>query len=187
VRRCPLAEANSPAQAFRVLAVPRLADKATAHTSTESLERAKAYVRATQYEPKRGFVGIASATAAMVSVLVAEPAGDVRRDWQAADVTVDINSLLREEIVVPVGANVSVSGRWSAERRALVPGAIGEGELGATLVTGTAAKLGSDGSSELPWSVLSVALTTVLLFLFGATLVWLSRSGQLAEWWRGHQ
>jgi hypothetical protein len=94
---------------------------------------------------------------------------------------------LREEIVVPVGATVSVSGRWSSERRALVPGAIGDGELGATLVTGTAAKLGSDGSSELPWSVLSVALTTVLLLLVGATLVWLSTSGHIAEWWRTHQ
>ncbi len=104
---------DSPAHAFRVMAVPRLADEATEHTSTESLERAKAYVAATQYEPKHGLAGIASATAAMVSELVTEPAGDVRRDWRAADVDVDINSLLRKEIVVPVGAIVSVSGRWS--------------------------------------------------------------------------
>lgn len=178
---------DSPAQTFRVIATPRLGDKATQHTSTESLERAKAYAAATHYEPKRGFVGIASATAAMFSELVAEPAGDVRRDWQAADVNLDINSLLREEIVVPVGATVSVSGRWSSERRALVPGAIGDGELGVTLVTGAAAELGRDGSSELPWSAASVAVTGVLLLLMGGALVWLSTNGQIAQWWGPHQ
>jgi hypothetical protein len=178
---------DSPAQTFRVIATPRLADKATQHTSTESLERAKAYVAATHYEQKRGFMGLASATAAMFSELVAEPAGDVRRDWQAADVTLDINSLLREEIVVPVRAIVSVAGRWSSERRALVPGEIGDGELGVTLVTGTAVELGRDGSSELPWSALTVAVTGALLLLVGAALVWLSTTGQIAQWWGPHQ
>jgi hypothetical protein len=175
---------DSPRHAFRVMAVPRLADEATQHDSSESRERVKAFVAATRYEPKRAFVGIASAAAAMFSELVTEPSGDVRRDWQAADVNVDINTLLMEEIVVPVGATVSVSGRWSTERRAIVPGEIGEGELGVTLVTGTAEELGRGGSSELPSSALSVAVTATLLLLAGAVLVWLSTTGQIAEWWR---
>lgn len=83
-----------------------------------------------------------------------------------------------------VGATVSVSGRWSAERGAIVPGEIGEGQLGVTLVTGAAEELGRDGSSELPWSVMSVAVTAALLLLAGAALVWLSTTGQIAEWWR---
>jgi hypothetical protein len=178
---------DSPRHAFRVIAAPQLGDKATRHDSRESRARAKAYVAATRYEPKRALVGIASAAAAMLSERVREPEGDVRRDWQAADVDIDIDALLMEEIVVPVGATVSVSGRWSAERRAILPGEIGEGQLGVTLVTGTAENLGRGGSSELPWSVLSVAVTAGGLLLVGAAVVWLSVTGQVAEWWRALQ
>jgi hypothetical protein len=183
---CRAFRIDSPSQAFRVIAVPQLADKATQHDSSESRQRAKAYVAATRYEPKRAIAGIASAAAAMFSELVTEPSGDVRRDWQAEDVNVDIDELLMEETVVPVGATVSVWGRWSAERGAIVPGALGEGELGVILATGTAEELGRGGSSELPSSVLSVAVTAVLLLLAGAALVWLSTTGQIAEWWRTH-
>ena len=174
---------DSPRHAFRVMAVPQLADEATQHDSSESRARAKSYIAATRYEPTRALAGVASAAAAMFRELITEPAGDVRRDWQAADVRIDIDTLLMEETVVPVGATVSVSGRSSAERCAIVPGEIGEGELGVTLVTGTAEELGRSGSSELPWSALSVAVTAAVLLLAGAALVWLSTTGQIAEWW----
>jgi hypothetical protein len=170
--------------AFRVMAMPRLADRATQHESSESRARAKVYVAATRYEPKQGLVGIASAAAAMFGELAKEAAGDVRRDWQLAGADVDIDKLRMEEIVVPVGATVSVSGRWSAERRAIVPGEMGEGQVGVTLVSGAAEELGGAGSSELPWSPLSVAVTAAVLLLIGAASVWLSISGEIGRWWR---
>ena len=108
----------------------------------------------------------------------------MRRDWQAANIPFGIDALLREETVVPVGATVSVSGRWSAARGVIVPGEMAEGQLGLTLVTGTAEELGRSGRSQLPWSVLSVAVTAALLLLVGGALVWLSSSGQIAAWWR---
>lgn len=175
---------DTPKYAFRVMAMPRLADPATQHESTESRARAQAYVAATRYEPKQALVGMASAAAAMLGELVNEPAGDVRRDWQLAGVDIDIDKLRLEEIVVLVGATVSVSGRWSAERRAIVPGEMSEGQLGVTLVSGAAEELGRGGASELPWSPLSVAVTAALLLLVGAAGVWLSITGQIAQWWR---
>jgi hypothetical protein len=110
----------------------------------------------------------------------------VRHDWQAADINIDIAKLRMEEIIVPLGATVSVWGRWSAERRAIVPGAMAEGQLGLTLVTGTAEELGRGGSSELPSSVLGVVVTAAAFFLAGAAIVWLTTTGQIAEWWRAH-
>jgi hypothetical protein len=175
---------DSAGHAFHVVAVPQLADKATQHDSNESLERVQAYVAATRFEPKAALAGIASAAATTFGELLAEPAGDVRRDWQAAHIPFGIDALLREETVVPVGATVSVSGRWSAARGAIVPGEMAEGQLGLTLVTGTAEELGRGGRSQLPWSVPSVAFTAALCLLAGAALVWLSSSGQMAEWWR---
>lgn len=177
---------DSPRHAFRVIALPQLADRATQHRSNESRARAKAYVAATRYEPKHALAGIASTAAAMFGELTTEPSGDVRHDWQAAGVNVDLDTLLMEEIAVPVGATVSVSGHWSAERRAIVPGDIGEGQVGVTLVTGSAEELGRSGRSELPWSALTVAVTGALLLLAGSALVWLSTTGWIADWWRTH-
>jgi hypothetical protein len=175
---------DSPRQAFRVLAVPQLGDAATKQTSSEARERAKSYVATTRYEVKQAMLGIASSVAAMVGSIVTEPSGDVRRDWQAEGVTIPIETLLMEETVVPVGATVSVSGRWSAERRAIVPGELGEGQLGVTLVTGAADRLGREGAAELPSSSLSVAVGGVALVAVGAALVWFSTTGQIADWWR---
>jgi hypothetical protein len=177
---------DSPTHVFRVMAVPRLADKATQQDSSEARERVKAYVAATGYEPKRAMVGIASAAATMFNELVTEPSGDLRHDWQAADIDIDIDKLRMEEIIVAVGATVSVWGRWSAERRAIVPGAMAEGQLGLTLVTGAAEELGRSGSSELPSSVLGVVVTAAAFLLAGAAIVWLTTTGQIAEWWRAH-
>lgn len=178
---------DTPRQAYRVVAVPQLADAPVQHQASDARARANAYVAATRYEPKRALAGLASATVTMFGELIAEPSGDVRRDWQAPDVSFGIDELLMEEIVVPIGATVSVSGRWSIERRAIVPGQIDEGGLGVTLVTGPAEALGQSGASELPSSALSVTVMAAVSLLLGAGLVWLSRSGQIADWWRAQR
>jgi hypothetical protein len=120
----------------------------------------------------------------MIGELTAEPAGPVRRDWQATGIDFPFEKLRIEEHVVAVGTTVSVSGHWSAERGAIVPGDIGDGDVGLTLVAGGAEELGRSGAAELPFSVLSVAATAAVSLALGATLVWLSQTGQIAEWWR---
>jgi hypothetical protein len=175
---------DSPTQAFRIVAVPQLADEMTPHDSADAKTRAKAYVAATRFEPKRAMIGVLSTVATSFKELAAEPSGEVRRDWMAEDTNIGVDALRLEETVVPVGATVSVAGRWSAERRAIVPGQIGEAELGVTLVGGPAENLWRAGSSGLPWSRVSVALTAVLLLSAGSTLLWLSTTGRIAEWWR---
>ena len=177
---------DSAAHSFRVIAVPQLRDTPTQHTSDEARARAKRYLAVTRFEPGRALAGIAASVADMVKAAINEPSGDVRRDWQAEGVTVDVDSLPIEETVVAVGSTVSIAGRWSSERRAIVPGELAEGELGVTVVSGPAEGLGQSGASELPSSVWSVALTAVLLLAAGAGIVWLSLTGQLAAWWQAH-
>ena len=140
-----------PRSTFPVLAVPRLSNKVTrAHLAlNRSSARRRTGGHALRAEEwARGHcVGHGNASSASSSRSRRATCGATGRLLIS---TVDIDKLRREETVVPVGAYVSVSGRWSSERRALVPGAMGDGELGATLVTGTAEKLERDGSSALP-------------------------------------
>ena len=175
---------DSPTRAFRIVAVPQLGDDAAPHDSTESKARAKSYVASTRFEPMQAMAGVLSTVATTFKELRTEPSGEVRRDWRAEGNERDVDSLLMDETVVPVNATVSVSGRWSAARQAIVPGELSEGALGVTLVTGDAEKLGTGGASELPWSAWRVALTGALFLAAGAALVWLSITGRLAEWWR---
>jgi hypothetical protein len=175
---------DSPSRAFRIIAMPRLVAEATQHDSAEARERARSHVAATRFEPKEALGGIASSAATMVSELTSEPVGPVRRDWQATGIDFPFEELRIEENVVPLGATVSVSGRWSSERGAIVPGDIGDGDVGLTLVAGGAEELGRSGAAELPFSAWSVAATAAVSLVLGAALVWLSQTGQIAEWWR---
>jgi hypothetical protein len=50
---------ESPSRTFRIIAVPRLVDKDTQHESSESRDRAQAYVAATEFEQKHALAGIA--------------------------------------------------------------------------------------------------------------------------------
>jgi hypothetical protein len=174
---------DSASQAIHVLAVPWLADEPTEHDSTEARTRAQSYVAASSFEPKRALPGILSTVATTFSELVAEPSGDVRHDWRMDGVDFSFDSLLIEETVLAVGTTASIAGRWSVERRAIVPGEPGKGETRVTVVTGGPDELGRHGASELPWSARSVAITAAGLLLAGAALVWLSTTGRIAAWW----
>jgi hypothetical protein len=175
---------DSPSHAYRVMAFPQMLDKTTSYDSPEARARARAYVAATPSEPMDALVGVASSAASILSEILHEPSGDTRRDWRAANVNVDIEKLQMEENLVPVGATVSVSGRWSAERGAIVPGVMGEGQIGVTLVAGPAENLGQSGASELPSSVMSVAVTGAMMLSIGGAIAWLASTGRIAEWWR---
>ena len=175
---------DSPGHAYRVMAFPQIADRPNQYTSPDARERARAYVAATSSEPMDALMGVASSAASIFKEIVNEPSADTRRDWRAANASVDFDKLHMEENSVPVGATVSVSGRWSAERGAIVPGVAAEGQLGVTLVVGPAERLGESGASELPSSVLSVALTGVVMIALAGATVWLAISGRIAEWWR---
>jgi hypothetical protein len=175
---------DSPSHAYRVIAFPQMADDSDEHESAESRERAKAYVAATRFEPMQAMMGMASSVAAIFKEIVTEPSGETRRDWRAESATVDLDKVHIDENVVPIGATVSVSGRWSVERGAIVPGTIGEGQIGVTLVKGPAENLGQGGASELPSSPLSVAVTAVVMLSIAGAIVWFTTTGRVAEWWR---
>jgi hypothetical protein len=163
---------DAPSARFRVLAVPLLGDYARRHAGAAVIEQARQFVAATRFEDvSLGALGVAGTALQLARTIFTDEDGEARRDLRAADDLRDPETLILEETVLPVGETASVSGRWSAERAAIVVG----DELGASV----SAALGPPenlrrGPSEVPHSFGSYLMSAIVLTALGAGLVWFS-------------
>lgn len=170
---------DTDARALRVLAVPRLADAARRCLAPEDVERARRHVAAARFEDVRGgLVGALGTALELGSETFDDEDGESLRDWRTAGTDRDPASLFLEEAVVPVDSRVSVAGRWSAERQAIVPGPGGSAPGAVTVVTGGPERLA--GAHPLPSSPWGVAAAATLLTVAGGGIVWLALTGRLA-------
>lgn len=167
------------ARALRVLAVPRLADTARRCSAPDDVERARGYAAAARFEERGGgLAGVLGTALELSGEVFGDEDGESRRDWKKAGEERDPGTLSLEETVVPVDARVTVAGRWSAERQAIVPGP-GDPAVGAvTVVRGGPEGLGA--AHALPSSPASVAVAATLLTAAGAAIVGLALTGRLA-------
>jgi hypothetical protein len=170
---------DTDGRAVRVLAVPQLADDARPCSAPDDVERARQHVAATRFEDVAGGLAGAVGTALqMAGDVFGDEDGESRRDWRKAGDRPEPGALLLEETVLPVGARVTVAGRWSAERQAIVPASGGSTPGVVTVVTGGPERLAS--SHALPSPAWSVAVAATLLTAAGAGIVWLALTGRLA-------
>ena len=170
---------DTAGRAIRVMAVPQLADEATRLASADDVARARQHVGATRFEEVGADVLGALGTAfERAGEMFADEDGESRRDWRRKGDDRDPESLLLEETVLPVGATVTVAGRWSTDRQAVVPDSGEAGPSVVTVVTGPPERL-ARAAHALPSSAWSVAVAATLLTGLGAGLVWLAVTGHL--------
>jgi hypothetical protein len=172
---------DTAGRALRVMAVPQLADDAVRRATAADVERARQHVGAVRFEEVAGGpLGALGTALTLAGEVFGDEDGDSRRDWRRAGTDRDPATLLLEETALPVGATVTVSGRWSADRQAIVPASGGSGPGVVSVVTGGPERL-SRAANALPSSPWSVATVATLLTLAGAGIVWLARTGRLAQ------
>jgi hypothetical protein len=154
-----------------VSAVPRLLDPPQPCSRPEHLERARAWIRQTRFQQASGLPGAVGSAIAMAGTLLADDDGEARGDWSSGDAAADPATLLREEIVVPVGATVAIAGPWSAERHAIVPAADAPyASGGVMLVSGSVDTLLQHGPALPPGRAYTLVFALVLATLGGALL-----------------
>jgi hypothetical protein len=160
---------DGPTSRTRVLAVPRLLDKARIQTGTTVVERARGVVRATHFEEVQwntlGVVGTVFATA---REMFTDEDGEARHDWRRAGDDTDPSDLILEEAVLPVSGQASVHGTWSAERGAIVAGGDPSAAFGVSAALGPPDNLGD----TLPHSTVAYVVTATISTALGAGLVW---------------
>ena len=170
---------DTEGRALRVLAVPQLADDARPCSAPDDVERAREHVAAARFEEVAGGLAGALGTAfQMAGDVFGDEDGESRRDWRRAGDRPARGALRLGETGLPVGARVTVAGRWSAERQAIVPASGGSAPGVVTVVTGGPERLAS--SHALPSPAWSVAVAATLLTAAGAGIVWLAPTGRLA-------
>jgi len=79
-------------------------------------DRGTAFLNAATFEPL-GLTSIVS----VLSDLLADDDGAIRKDFRIGAAAVDLQGCTIEERIVPVGAVVTLLGRWSEERRGFAP------------------------------------------------------------------
>jgi hypothetical protein len=94
--------------------------------------------------------------------------GEARRDWRRSGDETDPSDLILEEAVLPVGAQASVHGTWSAERGAIVAGGDPSAAFGVSAALGPAENLGD----TLPHSTVAYVVTATISTALGAGMVW---------------
>lgn len=160
---------DAPTVRARVLAVPHLLTQAARLSGGQPLERARKLVGATPFEPVQGDVlGVVGTAFSMAHEMFTDEAGESRRDWQRSGDESDPADLLLEESVLPVGAQASVHGTWSAERGAIVAGGDSSTGFGVSAVLGPPENLGA----ALPRATGAYVATAVISTLLGAGMVW---------------
>jgi hypothetical protein len=159
---------DSAISRFRVLAVPLVERSAEERRGADAVERARRLVAATAFEPKAHLLGAIGSALSMVHDVFTDDDGEARRDWKAEGNERDPADLRLEETVLPVGAEASAHGTWSAERGGIVTtGAAGST---VTVVLGPPEKLTGVGSA--PHSYASYVVTSLVLTALGAGLLW---------------
>jgi hypothetical protein len=174
---------DTPSQALRVLAMPRLVDTPTRFEDVpDAIARTHAYLRATRSETGMPADDVLNAARTLTDELFTERGPDVRRDWRREGAPTDLSGLRIEEQVLPVDATASAWGLWSSDRGGIVPGALTSGTPGVAMAVGSPdGLLGKAGG--LPSSVWAVAAAGVVLLALGAALVWAARVGYVAQAW----
>jgi hypothetical protein len=163
---------DSASARLRVLAVPLLVDAPTRRSGDAALARARQWIASTRFEDvKGGLLGATRSALEVAHTVFTDEDGEERRDFRAAGDRRDPATLILEETLLPEKQVVSVAGRWSAERRAIVAG--GEGSVGSTVsaVLGPPQNLRRDPSA-LPHSFAAYLATATLLTGLGAGIVW---------------
>jgi hypothetical protein len=174
---------DTPSQALRVLAMPRLVDPPTRFEDVpDARARTEAYLRATRFETGMPAEDVLNAVRTLTDELFTERRLEVRRDWRREGAPTDLAGLRIEEQVLPVDTTASAWGLWSSDRRGIVPGSLTSGTPGVAMSVGSPDGLiGRAGG--LPSSVWAVAAAGLVLLALGATLVWAARAGYVAQVW----
>ena len=103
-------------------------------TAPDAIANAQAYIANTQWTPMEGLNP--AAIYREVKDVLTDDDGQVRKDWRMGDPPNIHNATLTEQIVAP-GTQVFAIGKWSAEKRGLVP----DNGVPARLVAGDARKV----------------------------------------------
>ena len=158
-------------QAVRVMAVPNLQHEATRCVGADDVARANRHIAATRFEEASGLLGAVGTAFSVVSTMFTDEDGEVRQDWKRSGATRDAGTLLLEETILPVGAQASVAGTWSVDRRAIVAASSGSAAVGVTATVGSMEGV-LEGSSQVPASTWSVLLTALVCAAIGAAVLW---------------
>jgi hypothetical protein len=159
---------DTPRGAVAVTGAPRLSLPRTPHGGEEAVARARDYLRGVRSEvrsPRLPFAG--DPVRQWMSEVAADADGSTRHDWQSGDVA-DLVALRLEEVALPVGAEATVYGRWSAQRDAVAAG--GRNDPVALTVALSRASLGT--AAGVPASLLGYWIGTLAATGVGAGLIW---------------
>ncbi len=163
---------DGPSTRVRVLAVPLLMKcPAAIHRGPDAVARARAFVRATTFEPAAaGMRGELSAFLQQMRETFTDDDGVSRRDWKREGDARDPEGLVLEETLLRVEVEASVHGPWSSARGGIVaPGAFPAGTA-VNVVLGRPEKHLRD-LGVLP-STRSYVVTAMLTTALGIALVW---------------
>jgi hypothetical protein len=149
--------------AVKLLCFPQLesVDKDVVQ-APDAASNAAAYIRDTQWTSMEGFNP--AQIVREVREVLTDDDGQVRKDWHMSDVPNLEGAMLMEEVVAP-GAQVFAIGKWSAEKRGLVP----DNGIPARLVVGDArnvlASLRRKVMGNLIGAILFGAVVNTVLYL----------------------
>jgi len=159
---------DTQTRALRVAAVPQLDEGAVKLNTPEDRARARRYVSMTTFEETRealGMLGVVGSAFSMVNALYTDDDGEIRKDWKLGSANANAESLLLEEIVLPVGAQVTLTGTWSVERDAIVS------SVASPLKVGTG-NLNAASSSALPVGNVGTVIWLLASAAIGSAMVW---------------
>jgi hypothetical protein len=159
---------DTQTRALRVMAVPQLEDAAQRLDSAEDRERARHYASTTAFEETfeaLGMLGVVGTVLSVAGTLYSDEDGEVRRDWKLGGASANLDTLLLEETVLPVGAQVTLTGTWSVARNAVLSSA--QGPLRVSTGTFDAVRPGS-----LPVGNLGTVIWLLAFAAAGAGILW---------------
>lgn len=173
---------DTASESLRVMAMPRFVGDAPQYGDVpEAIAHAEIYIAATRFETGEVQFKLGAALDLVDSVFT-EQRLVIRHDGRDAAAPATLDGLRIEEHVLPVGATASAWAQWSAERRAIVPGALMSETPGIAMVNGPPGSLLGTVAGP-PSSATAVAIAAVVLLAIGGALVWAARAGYIAQVW----
>lgn len=160
----------------RVVAVPQLKDNPSLVTDDAGRARAAEFIASTPFEPmQQRVLSGAAASLQLGKEMLTDDDGMTRHDWhlQTESLQVPLERLLLDEIVVPVGPQVTVVGTWSDARGAIIPGDGLNGAIGVSVTSGGPESVPLDIVSNR--STLSYFITATILTGVGVGVIFFAR------------
>jgi hypothetical protein len=162
---------DSAAARYRVMAAPELSILANTYGDEEAIQRARAFVSATQFqEMDRSVLGELQTAFNLVGKFFSDDSGEARKDWARNEDARDAKDLILEEIVLPMDTQATVIGTWSAEQNGLIPKQAKTGNIGVTVILGPPESL--EQRHGMPSSLASYMATAVLMMAAGAGILY---------------